>query len=76
MKPRILIIVEGGIVQAVHANQDIDIVIVDYDDKSDETCIVSEVLSPDTIIEQSRTFHEELFTIEDEAKLPLAKLDY
>lgn len=31
VKPKVLITVEGGVVQAVSANMDMDIVIVDYD---------------------------------------------
>lgn len=31
MKPKILITVEGGIVQSVNSNTDIEVVIVDYD---------------------------------------------
>ena len=48
MKTQVLIIVRGGIVQSVHANKDIEIVIVDYDNEEP----VSEVHEPDLIIEK------------------------
>lgn len=31
MKPKILITIEGGVVQSVHSNTDIDIVTIEYD---------------------------------------------
>lgn len=41
MKPRILIIVEGGIVQSVNSNCDIEMVILDYDiDNSEDPVII------------------------------------
>jgi len=57
MKAKIIIIVEGGIVQSVHANMDADIIIADYDRKADdpdEEVIVSEILSPDTVFDSGQ----------------------
>jgi hypothetical protein len=35
MKPKVLITVEGGIVQFVHSNTDLDVVIVDFDHENE-----------------------------------------
>jgi hypothetical protein len=43
MKPRILITVEGGIVQSVDSNCDVELVILDYDsDNSEEPVIIQQ----------------------------------
>lgn len=62
MKNKILITVEGGIVQNVSTNFDADIVIVDFDLKNDEPVIVTEKLSPDAIIGPSDNFYEEHYS--------------
>lgn len=49
-KPKIIIQVSGGNVNAVMSNQDIDIVIVDYDNLK-EGSVLDSVLSPDIIFE-------------------------
>jgi hypothetical protein len=58
-KLKILITVEGGIVQSICTNVDADIVVIDYDDKSDDPVLVSEILSPDSITDG--LMHVELF---------------
>ena len=35
-KPRMAIVVEDGIVQSVHADHDVDVLVVDYDDNADD----------------------------------------
>lgn len=59
--PKILITVEGGIVQSICTNLDAQIVVVDYDKHGDERIIVSDKLEPDTIIANDNKFYKELF---------------
>ena len=81
-KIKILIIVEGGIVQSVSTNYEAEIVVVDFDKHGDEPVIVSDILSPDSIIGENEKFHEELYkpkmTDKDEeyARLKLKKLKF
>lgn len=59
---KILITVEGGIVQSICASEDVRIMIIDYDlkaDDPDDTVLISEVLYPDVVTKES--FHETLF---------------
>lgn len=58
MKPKILIVVEGGIVQSVHADQDIQFVVIDYDSSSDEPVIVGEINEPDTVLKEEDKFYD------------------
>ena len=61
-KIKILITVEGGIVQNVCTNNsDCEIVIIDYDDKGDEPVLVSEVLEPDMVINANELFYKKVF---------------
>jgi hypothetical protein len=83
MKTKILITVEGCIIQNISANADIEIVIVDYDNWKDDEQIVSEILSPDTQIKEDEKFHEHLFGADKDlsasrvrAKDRLTDLDY
>jgi len=44
-KDQIVVIVRGGLVQAVYANEEMDIIVLDYDNisaSSDEECVVYE----------------------------------
>lgn len=60
MKTKILITVEGGIVQSVISNnKEIEYVIVDYDLKGDEPVIVGEKTKPEKL--KGDNFYE-LFT--------------
>ncbi len=36
MKPKVLIIVEGGLIQSIGSNMDVDIVINDYDNEEED----------------------------------------
>jgi len=53
-KPRLLITVNGGIIQHIAANQEVEIVIVDHDNLRDETeetiKTLGEILEPDLIM--------------------------
>ena len=61
-KIKILITVEGGIVQSVCTNNpDCKVVIIDYDDKGDEPVLVSEVLEPDMVINENELFYKKNF---------------
>jgi|JI10StandDraft_1071094.scaffolds.fasta_scaffold232342_3 hypothetical protein len=40
MKPRILITIEGGVVQSVNSNCDIELVILDYDGDGEEEPVI------------------------------------
>lgn len=59
-KVKILITVEGGVVQNICTNCEAEIVVIDYDRKGDEPVIVSEILSPDSISDEK--FHTALFS--------------
>ena len=41
MKPRIIITIEGGICQKVESNTDIEYIVVDYDDSSEDGVIIT-----------------------------------
>lgn len=68
MKNKILITVEGGIVQNVSTNFEAEIVIVDFDLKSDDPVIVSEKLEPDAVLGQKDKFYEEFYSKDAVAK--------
>jgi hypothetical protein len=51
MKTKVLIQIEGGIIQAIHANKDMEIVIVDFDLIDIGKNPVDRIMSPDSIIE-------------------------
>lgn len=40
MKPRILVTIEGGIVQSIDSNCDIDMIIIDYDSDNSEDPVI------------------------------------
>lgn len=61
-KDKVLITIEGGIVQSVCTSNNAKIVIIDYDDKGDEPVIVSQATGPDVIVRKGETFYEECFT--------------
>lgn len=60
MNPRIFIEVRGGTIETVCATQNIDLVIIDYDNIDNGASPVSEVLAPDAIFPPGEA--HELFT--------------
>ena len=58
MKPRILITVEGGVIQHIASTEDMDIIIVDYDNEGmDENEGIVYETSPDGIFKAGKA-HE------------------
>jgi hypothetical protein len=51
MKTKVLIQIEGGIIQAIHANKDMEIVIADFDLIDIGKNPVDTIISPDSIVE-------------------------
>lgn len=68
---KILITVEGGIVQNINANIDAKIVVIDYDDKGDDPVYISEIMEPNNIVKDN--FHSELFQGEIHPSEQIAK---
>lgn len=65
MKPKVLITTKDGIVQSVDCNMDMDIIIVDYDEHSDEeSVIISGPSLPDNIFTDGQA--HQMFTEETE----------
>lgn len=56
-KTKVLIIVEGGIVQSVHADSDLEYVVVDYDKHSDDPVLIGGVNTPDTVLGPGEKFY-------------------
>lgn len=81
-EPKVLITVEGGIIQHVSANCDIKYVIIDYDDQNnDEPVSVSKISQQDCTIKLGSKFHAELFIgklspDEKRAKEALKEIDF
>jgi hypothetical protein len=57
MKTKVLITIEGGIVQSVVSNiQDIEIIIVDYDDHADEPVVIDGPKAPDHFFVDTKAY--------------------
>ena len=53
MKPRILVIIEGGVVQGIFSNTEIETVVVDFDNETD---IVSGISKEDGIFKSENAY--------------------
>jgi hypothetical protein len=79
---KILITVEGGIVQNVFTDHDAEYVVVDYDDKGDEPVLVSNVRAPEIVVPAGEMFFNSLFNrknlhkSEEIAKIQLKQLNF
>jgi len=67
-KPKVLITVEGGIVQSVSSNTAIDIVIVDYDLDAVDPVSISGPFDPDEYFND-----EEAYKLLDDSEFPLSE---
>lgn len=63
MKTKILITIEGGNLQSIHSTEEIDIVLVDFDNIENQTEIELDVLSPDNIVNSGKFY--QLFSEKD-----------
>lgn len=53
-KPKIVITVEGGIVQNITTNCEVEIIVIDFDRQSEEETFVTGILEPDTIFKEDK----------------------
>ena len=68
MKPKILITVEGGIVQDVSSNTDVDIIIIDYDTDNIEEPVILQRGPQDNLFKNGQSYK-----LVDTGKFPLGE---
>ena len=56
MKPRILITIQGGIIESVDSNCDIELVVIDYDDDNSEDPVIIAKGEQDRIFATGRAY--------------------
>lgn len=66
--PKIVVFVEGGIVQAVHSNTDLQVVIVDRDDQAENETVITGIYEPDLIIDVNDKFADRIENISDQER--------
>jgi hypothetical protein len=66
--PKVVVFVEGGIVQAIHSNTNLQIVIIDRDDQSVDETVIAGILEPDLIIDINSKFADQIEDISDQER--------